>query len=112
MAKQNSPQRASKGFNVVDSGDWSKRLMFQIKRYMLEKNIPKVKIDGDATLILEPIPCGEKEMWIRMWLNGELSSRELLKTIKDYVECPFQWSSWDTDDFLRAVKERRRFDFG
>ena len=115
MAKQNSPQRTSKNFNVASSGDWSKRLVSQIKRYMIENSIPRVKIDGDEALVLEPISHGERAMWIKMWLAGELSTKQLLKEIKDYVKCRFQWSSWDTDDFLRAVKDvkkRRQFDFG
>jgi hypothetical protein len=48
---------------------------------MLKNNIQKVEIDGELTTVLEPVSHGEKGLWIRMWLNGEMSTKKLLKEI-------------------------------
>ena len=90
----------------------SKRLESQVKRYMKENDIPQVEIRGDETLVLEPIPHGERAMWIRMWLNGKLATKRLHEKIREFAECGFQWAQWDTKDFLKAVKEPRGFDIG
>lgn len=52
-------------------------------------------------LVLEPICNGEREAWLEMWLNGEVSTRQL----KERMRQRFQWVEYYSfSDFLEGVK--------
>jgi len=82
---------------------WNKSLEQKIKRYMREHEIFEVEINGDETLTLEGIPQCERDLWIRLWFDNELSTKQLLERIKEFKEYPFQWVLEDTEQFLKSV---------
>lgn len=65
-----------------------------------------LNLEDDDFETVEPISHGEREMWVDLWLQGELSTKQLLKEIKDFQKCHVQCVShgYGFDEFLREVE--------
>lgn len=86
-----------------------------LEEYMKENCVLELEVnleDGDFETV-EAISHGEREMWVSMWLKGELSTKQLLKAIRDFRKFHVQRVShgYGFDGFLREVeswlKEKR-----
>ena len=79
-----------------------------LEQYMKEQEILSLNLslkDGDFETV-EPISHGEREMWVSMWLKGELTSKQLLGEIRDFKKYHFQTVAhgYGFDGFLREVE--------
>jgi len=70
---------------------------------MREHEILEVEIENDETYVLEPIARGERDLWIRLWLDDEFSTKQLAEQVKRFCEYPFQWCLCGTEDFLKWI---------
>jgi len=87
-----------------------KPLLPLLIKYMKENHILAFEFNlrTKRVLALEPICNGEKEAWLRLWLNNEVSSRQLQKRMKQR----FQWVEYlSFSDFLEGVESWLRGDF-
>ena len=74
-----------------------------LKEYMEENHILKLEVNlkRKTAVALEPILNGERDLWIRLWLNGEVSTKQLRKRMKQH----FQWVQYlSFNDFLESMK--------
>jgi len=85
-----------------------------LKRYMKENHVLRLEVNlkNKHAFALEPICNGEREAWLRLWLNDEISTKQLRKRMKER----FQWVEYlNFADFLNDVeawlklKERVRY---
>lgn len=65
-----------------------------------------LNLDDDDFETVEAIPHGERAMWIDLWLENELSTKHLLKKIRDFQVCHVQRVShgYGFADFLGEVE--------
>jgi len=74
-----------------------------LKEYMKENHILALEIDLKTkhALALEPIHNGEREAWLEMWLNNDVSTEKLEKRMR----LRFQWCEYlSFADFLEGVE--------
>lgn len=74
-----------------------------LKEYMDENHILQLDLNlkDKTALALEPIDNGERDLWIRLWLHGDCSTRKLRKRMKQR----FQWSQYlSFNDFLEGME--------
>jgi hypothetical protein len=85
-----------------------------LKEYMEKNHILRLELNlkNKHALVLEPIWNGERDLWIRLWLDSDASSKQLRKRMKRR----FQWVEYISfSDFLEDVeawckKERGFYD--
>jgi len=74
-----------------------------LRKYMREKGILELELDlkSKKVLVLEPILSGERDLWVRLWLNGEVPTEKLVDRMRER----FQWVEYlDFSDFLSGVE--------
>jgi len=60
-----------------------------LEKYMKENHILELELNlkNKHVLALEPIDNGERDLWIRLWLDGDASAKQLEERMKHR----FQW---------------------
>jgi len=74
-----------------------------LKQYMEENHILQLDLNlkDETAFALEPVGNGERDLWIRLWLHGDCSTRKLRKRMKQR----FQWSEYPSfNDFLNGME--------
>ena len=74
-----------------------------LKKYMKENHILELELNLKTkhVLALEPIKNGEREAWINLWLNNEVSTKQL----EERMKLRFQWVEYlSFSDFLNGVE--------
>lgn len=74
-----------------------------LKEYMEKNHVLRLELDlkNKHALVLEPICNGEREAWIQLWLDGEVSTEQLRKRMK----LRFQWVQYYSFiDFLEGME--------
>jgi len=74
-----------------------------LRNYMKENHILALEPDlkTKRVLALEPISNGERGLWIDLWLNNDVSTKQLQKRMKLY----YQWVEYlSFSDFLEGVE--------
>lgn len=74
-----------------------------LKRYMENKDVLKVTFDlrKKDVLALEPIENCERDLWVQLWLDDELSTEELVERMK-YTYQTVQYTN--VSDFLGDIE--------
>ena len=72
-----------------------------IEAYMIENHILRITLDfkEGTALVYEPIRKEEKELFVHLWLNGELSTKKLRSQMKQI----YRWTQYCLEDFLKMV---------
>jgi len=104
----NQIQLTKKAFSLPEAKRETLTYAFQqvkpiLKEYMDENGILQLELDlkKKTAFVLEPIPNGERNLWIRLWLKGECSTRKLRERMKQR----FQWVEYlSFCDFLEGVE--------
>lgn len=72
-----------------------------IEEYMNDNGVLRIEIDfkNNTVLVLEPISSEEKGFLTELWINNEISTRQL----RIYMKKQYQWTQYFLKDFLNEV---------